>query len=247
MRGWNGSGRRRERDRDFTWAGPGTSSLPISPPAHDLPYLFSFMGSVRNAPVRGKLATLRHDRSFFQNTTEDFDRVLHGKMAERERFDYERRYAEVAKASKFVLCPRGLSVSSIRLFETMRMGRVPVILSDDWIAPTGPRWDTCAIWIREKDFAEVPRLLEQREPEAVKMGELARKEWEEWFADEVLFHRLVELCLDIKAKRKLPESLARWPVYLQRLRPFHLRRMLGVRFRAVRHAIMRSQGSAWRS
>src|SRR5687767_6983663 len=90
-----------------------------SPPTHDLPYLFSFMGSVRNAPVRAKLATLRHDRSFFQNTTEDFDRVLHGKMGERERFDYERRYAEVAKASKFVLCPRGLSVSSIRLFETM--------------------------------------------------------------------------------------------------------------------------------
>src|SRR5688572_29067298 len=141
-------------------------------------------------------------------------------MGERERFDYERRYAEVAKASKFVLCPRGLSVSSIRLFETMRMGRVPVILSDAWIAPPGPRWEMCAIRVREKDFAKVPRLLEQREPEAVKMGELARKEWEEWFSDEVLFHRLVELCLDIRANRKWPESVTRWPVYLQRLRPF---------------------------
>src|SRR5947207_11659083 len=28
-----------------------------TPPAYDLPYLFSFMGSVRNAPVRSKLST----------------------------------------------------------------------------------------------------------------------------------------------------------------------------------------------
>ena len=209
----------------------------FSPPAHDLPYLFSFMGSVRNAPVRRGLATLKHERGFFQNTTEEFDRILDLKMGERERLDYDRRYAEVAKASKFVLCPRGLSASSIRLFETMRMGRAPVILSDDWVPPAGPCWEKFSIRIREKDFAEIPRLLEEREAEAVAMGELARKEWEEWFSDEVLFHRLVELCLDIKKKRKLPESLARWPVYLQRLQPFHLRRLLGSKFRALRRAL----------
>ena len=50
-------------------------------------------------------------------------------MDAREQQDYQRRYAETTKASKFVLCPRGLSVSSISLFETMRMGRVPVILA----------------------------------------------------------------------------------------------------------------------
>ena len=213
----------------------------FSPPAHDLPYLFSFMGAVRNAPVRKKLATLRHPRSFFQDTTEEFDRILHRRMGKVERVDYDRRYAEVAKASKFVLCPRGLSVSSIRLFETMRMGRVPVILADDWAAPTGPKWEKFTVWMREKDFAEVPRALEQLEAKAVEMGELARKEWEEWFAQEVLFHRLVELCLDIKKNRKIPESLARWPVHLQRLRPFHFRRMLGSGFRALRAALRKSQ------
>src|SRR4029077_18783462 len=96
----------------------------------------------------------------------------------------------------FVLCPRGLSVSSIRLFETMRMGRAPVILSAGWVAPTGPRWASFALRIREREFARIPRLLEEREGEAVQMGERARKEWEEWFSEEVLFHPLVELCLD---------------------------------------------------
>ena len=215
----------------------------FSPPAHDLPYLFSFMGAVRNAPVRRKLATLRHARSFFQDTSEEFDRILHRRMGQLERLDYDRRYAEVAKASKFVLCPRGLSVSSIRLFETMQMGRVPVILADDWVAPPGPRWEKFAVRMREKDFAEVPRVLEEREAEALEMGELARKEWEEWFSEEVLFHRLVDLCLDIQKKRKIPESVARWPVHLQRLRPFHFRRMLGSSLRALRAALGKARAA----
>jgi hypothetical protein len=69
------------------------------------------------------------------------------------------------------------------------------------------------------------------------MGDRARKEWEEWFSDEVLFHRLVELCLDIKMKRKIPESLGRGAAYLHYLRPFHFRRMLGSHYRALRRMI----------
>ena len=205
-----------------------------TPPDHDLPYLFSFMGSVRNAPVRANLATLGHARSFFQNTTEDFDRVLHRKMDRKERLDYDRRYAELTKASKFVLCPRGLSASSIRLFETMRMGRVPVILSDAWVPPVGPRWEEFSIRVPERDFARIPVLLEQRENEAVEMGERAHAEWNEWFSDEVLFHRLVELCLDIKAKRKIPESIARWSAFLHYAQPFHFRRLAGRTYRFLR-------------
>jgi hypothetical protein len=199
-----------------------------------LPYLFSFMGSVRNASIRGKLAGLRHPRSFFQDTSRDFERILNRRMDRRERLDYDRRYAELTKASKFILCPRGLSASSIRLFETMRMGRVPVILSDAWIPPLGPEWTKFSVRVRERDFEEIPRLLDDRESEAVTMWELARKEWERWFSEEVLFHHLVELCLDIKRNRKIPERVARWTAYLHYLQPFHFRRILGRGFRALR-------------
>src|ERR1043166_6489912 len=205
-----------------------------TPPTPDLPYLFSFMGSMRNAAIRGQLARLAHRRGFFQNTTDDFDRILDRKMDRRERLDYDRRYAEVTKASKFVLCPRGLSPSSIRLFETMRMGRVPVILSDAWMPPLGPEWPKFSIRVRERAFEAIPKMLEDRESEAVAMGELARKEWESWFSEEVLFHRLVELCLDIKRKRRIPESVSRWEAHLHYLQPFHFRRLLGAAFRALR-------------
>jgi hypothetical protein len=204
-----------------------------TPPAHDLPYLVSFMGSVRHAPVRAKLATLRHPRSFFQDTSEDFERILDRSMAHRERLDYSRRYAELTKASKFVLCPRGISPSSIRLFETMRMGRVPVILSDDWVPSVGPRWEQFSLRVAERDLASLPRLLEERESAAVEMGEAARSEWKRWFADEVLFHHLTELCLDIQKRRLIPERWARWTAYLHYLQPFHFRRLIGTTLRAI--------------
>jgi exostosin family protein len=215
-----------------------------TPSAHDLPYLFSFMGAVRNAAVRQKLALLKHPRSFFQDTTAEFDRVLFRQMGRRERLDYERRYAELIKASKFVLCPRGLSASSIRVFETMRIGRVPVILSDAWVPPRGPRWAECAIQVREKDFGRIPRILEDRETEAVEMGERARREWERWFSDEVLFHYLVELCLDIRNERRIPEAVGRWRAYLHYLQPFHLRRLLGAPYRTLRRMMVRTRSDS---
>jgi hypothetical protein len=203
-------------------------------PSDDLPYLFSFMGSVRNAAVRAKLATLCHPRSFFQDTADDYQRILDEKMDSNERREFDRRYADLTKASKFVLCPRGISPSSVRLFETMRMGRVPVILSDDWVPPIGPRWDEFSLRIRERDFGLIPRLLEDREPDAVKMGQAARMEWERWFGDDVRFHHLVELCLDIRRNRKMPERWARWSAFLHYLQPFHLRRLIGTAFRVFR-------------
>jgi hypothetical protein len=66
------------------------------------------------------------------------------------------------------------------------------------------------------------------------MGNLARKEWEDWFSDAAAFHRVVEWCLQIRDRRRLPEAIARLPVYLQLLRPFHLRWTLGRMLRKAR-------------
>jgi len=226
------------------WASPRTCGgfylgLPknefttFTPPDHELPYLFSFMGSVKNAPVRRELAKLSHPRSFFANTSDKFSLLLHDKLSPRERRDYYRRYAEMTKASKFVLCPRGLGAGTIRLFETMRMGRVPVILSDTWVEPSGPRWADFSLRVRERDFGRIPQLLEEREHLAVEMGRRARAEWEQCFSEEAAFHRVVEYCLALKQRRRVPESWARLPVFLQYLRPFHFRRLLRRKYEAL--------------
>ena len=205
--------------------------LQPTPPRDDLPYLYSFVGSVVNAPVRRRLAELRHPRAFFQDTSVEYQRVLHRLAAADEVQNFWRRYAEVMQASKFVLCPRGLGVSSVRLFDTMRMARVPVILSDNWVEPIGPAWSEFSLRIPERDFHCIPDLLEKREDRAVAMGRMAREQWEEWFSEDVCFHRVVEWCLDIKRNRRLPERIAALFPYLQYLRPFHFRHRLRTKWR----------------
>ena len=206
----------------------------FSEPAEDLPWLYSFLGSTATAPVRRRLRALAHPRGFFQDTAAEQARVLRGEMRAAEMRAYWQRYAESISASKFVLCPRGLSPSSVRLFDVMRMGRVPVILSDQWVEPSGPAWDTFSIRLGEHELDRILPTLERREGEAVVMGRRAREAWDDWFAERACFHRVVEWCLEIKARRRLPEKWAHLPPYLQYLRPFHFRHRLRTRYHSLR-------------
>ncbi len=75
-----------------------------------------------NAEVRRRLARIKHARGFFRDTSAEFAKALRRAMPPEEKEDYLRSYAEVSRESKFVLCPRGVSTSSIRLFETHAHG-----------------------------------------------------------------------------------------------------------------------------
>jgi hypothetical protein len=234
------------------WCSPRTRSgfylgvsenefVEFTSPSDDLPYLYSFLGATNTAPVRRKLLTLSHPRSFFQDTSEDYRDVLSGKLQAEAMKEYCRRYAEIYKHSKFILCPRGLGASSVRLFDAMRIGRVPVILSDQWVDPDGPCWQKFSLRVPEADFARVPALLEQHENRAVEMGLLARAQWEEWFSPQVCFHRVVEWCLDIKKSRRIPERWGHFLPYIQYLRPFHFRHLLRTKYHAWQRKKRRSE------
>ena len=50
------------------------------------------------------------------------------------------------------------------------------------------------------------------------MGFAARRTWDDWFGPNVVFHRIVEWCIDLFAERRVPERLARHAVQLMRAR-----------------------------
>ncbi len=216
----------------FCLGEPGAEFLINTPLTDAAAYLYSFVGSIDTAAVRRNLTRLSHPRGFFHDTAADYQRVLHRRMPAEERQDYHRRYAEIAAATKFILCPRGLGASSMRLFDTMRIGRVPVILSDEWVEPVGPCWDKFSLRVPECEYDKVPAILEEREAAAVEMGLLARAQWEDWFSERVCFRRVVESCLDIKRQRRIPEKWAHFAAYIQYLRPFHIRHLLRTRYHA---------------
>lgn len=162
-------------------------------------WLFSFVGSAVNAPVRQRIVELRHPRGYCKDVSRDWPASWGQGVAAVERVMGS--YAEVMARSQFILCPRGRGLGSVRLFEAMRAGRAPVILADGWTPPTGPDWGSFAVTLPERAVAELPRRLESLEARAAEMGQLARRAWEEWFAEDVSWHRVVEWCLEIKRSR----------------------------------------------
>ncbi len=105
----------------------------------DTNLLFSFMGG-QSDPIRKQLIELRHKRGYLLDTSH-----LHQQWGCRTGAC---RLRDTITRSKFVLCPRGRGPASYRRFRNAEGRRVPVIISEDWVAPR-PRLDACSVrWPR---------------------------------------------------------------------------------------------------
>jgi len=157
-------------------------------PASNQPsLLFSFVGSPTH-PIRKAILTLSHPNAHVE-------RVENFLFWDPETPQYEERrvrFQEILDDSSFVICPRGHGTSSIRLFETMAAGRVPVVLSDFWVPPAGPAWDDFVVRWPEGDLEGLTQHLESLASEAGDMGRRARAEYDAHFAPAVYFDRTVQ-------------------------------------------------------
>lgn len=183
-------------------------------------YLYSFIGKTNTRAVRQQIMELDDGRAFLFDTTPYWP---YGELPAEKREELEAQYREVSLKSQFILCPRGYGTSSIRLFEALRMGRVPVVLADAWVPPEGPAWDSFCVRIPESEVHLVPQILEERCHQAADMGRRARQAWDDWFSEHAIFHRVTEWCLAIRAERRLPETMHRWRVVPQLLQPLYMK------------------------
>jgi hypothetical protein len=95
--------------------------------------LFSFVGSLTHRCRQPLLGVTHPDAIVEVSSAFTFwDRSL---SDQRRR----RRFREVMSRSMFILCPRGRGTSSIRLYEALAAGRVPVVISDGLGATTWSR------------------------------------------------------------------------------------------------------------
>lgn len=166
-------------------------------------YLFSFIGRP-TGNVRHKILDISFkDDVIIEDVSKrynhfDLDNRINGDVA-------RARYWEVAKESKFALCPSGFGPSSIRIFEMMEAGVAPIIISDDWVAPWGPNWDDFAIFVPEKDVYNIYNIISSREGEYVERGILARKAWEEYFSEEKYFNFILDSIQEIQGRKIISE------------------------------------------
>jgi hypothetical protein len=150
--------------------------------------LASFVGSSATHPVRRRIVGIKAPGFMIKDTATDTRRWL---MDAAERAESEQTYVDTILKSAFVLCPRGYGPSSYRLYEAMRLGRCPVVISDEWAPPAGVNWKDFVLHVRERDVALLPTVLNQAACSAEERGAAARSEWIRCLSDEVVFSHIV--------------------------------------------------------
>ncbi len=162
-------------------------------------WLYSFIGS-KSHSIRKELFSLNSPRGCVEDTS-DF---CTWNPAQTSKFAYQKLYVDTMAASKFVLCPRGIGPASLRLYETIEAGRIPVIISDSWVPPPQIDW-SFAVRIPEWDIASIPDKLAELENEWQQRSAAARAAWETNYAPKVMFNTLANAIDDISRSAILPE------------------------------------------
>lgn len=169
--------------------------------------LFSFMGA-RTHKIRERILRLSHPRAEITDTSSVNFFIPSGEADYADKIEKQKQqFAMTLLRSQFVICPRGAGTSSIRLYETMAAGRVPVIVSDDWQKPSGPEWDAFAVFVQEADIEKIPSILEAREQEYETMSGNALAAYTQWFSPDVMYHHLIENCQAILKSPRQPKSI----------------------------------------
>jgi hypothetical protein len=199
-------------------------------------YLFSFHGASLTVPIRHKL--FKRLASFPGSKFVSVNKS-HGKHGLHDMVDY----VEEILQSKFVLCPAGWGPQTFRLFETMQLGRCPVIISDQWVPIAGIDWRDFAIMVPERKVDSLPKILAAREAEAADLGKRARIAWEKNFAPKqrflLTFSQVIEVWHEIRERPvNYDERHSSWRFYYgnrftlaQRFKQGIIRRINQFRFR----------------
>lgn len=173
-------------------------------------YLFSFLGSFDTHPVRRCIGALPAGQSrllpFLIKDTSA--RSKQAACAPGDTDAFRHQYIAAMRDSKFILCPRGMCPSSVRLFETMKAGRVPVVISDEWVRPPEIAWHRFIITIKEKDVASIPTILASEETSFNERAQIARRAWDDHFESGVLANTVTRWGMTLVAEARMGEHSA---------------------------------------
>jgi len=109
-----------------------------------------------------------------------------GAQTETERTKTTLEYYDNIKNSEYVLCVRGAGNFSVRLYETLLMGRIPIFINSDCLLPFEDKinWKQHVVWIEWKDRKKSAKIVvdfhQQLSPEDFAQLQLNnRKLWKE--------------------------------------------------------------------
>jgi hypothetical protein len=112
--------------------------------------LFSFVGTHTSHVVRYKMKErIQGDNIIYRDSyhvnSNSFKKTTN--LKEKEELEYK----SILERSKYSLCPRGSSPSSVRFWESLHAGCIPILISDNWKLPEWD-WSKTIIKIKESVF-----------------------------------------------------------------------------------------------
>jgi len=109
--------------------------------------LVSFVGSITHNCREIIKQRIHNDNIIFRDTyhiTSDF-------FSSNSKSLQEQEYRDVLSKSRFSLCPRGSNPNSVRFWESLAAGAIPILISDNYKLPDWD-WDNTIVRLNEPDL-----------------------------------------------------------------------------------------------
>lgn len=86
-----------------------------------------------------------------------------------DREQKQQEYCDILSRSQFSLCPRGTGLGTLRFWESIQAGAIPVVIADNLALPVGADWSKCVVFVNEEASAilEIPERLRSFSRDAV--------------------------------------------------------------------------------
>lgn len=149
-------------------------------------FIFSFMGSTQTHYTRKQLTQTFPDFCFNSGQ-------FWGLNSNSE--DFKDKYISLLGDTIFSICPRGTGISSVRLFESMAMNSIPVIISDGYKKPLNDKldWNLFSISISENEIENLSNVIMSISKEKiVQMQTELKKIYKYYFSNKNLSQTILE-------------------------------------------------------
>lgn len=138
--------------------------------------IYSFMGGyvkrVYLSDIRERILKMKHPKEAFVKYTGQwhFENVVYKKQVKnislteddkKKDINNTRLYNMILLRSRYSLCPSGSGPNSIRFWEALGSGSIPILLADTLDLPEHKLWDYAILAIKEKDLETIPKLLSE--------------------------------------------------------------------------------------
>lgn len=159
-------------------------------PFKDRDYLMTFRGAFHTHWTRTKLQNVLQGR---QDCLVSDTGPWHFEKQGAQRQEQSKNYTRLLGNTKVALCPRGTGPSSIRLWEAMGMGCVPMLISDTLKMPLSMEipWEEIMIRIPEGSLKNINEYIPDGET-LEKMASDCKHFYDNYFANDIISTTIIK-------------------------------------------------------